>query len=602
MKFDKSTIVAVVCCLAFLFMWPSIVQKIWPTTAKPITAVQATAQNNPGQQATPIKGATASQPPANNTSTVKTSGNEVKAIAEKVAPVLTSVKELPAVTLQNEFIIAKISPNSGEISNLTLKKYKKSDKKTIIELLGNVQGGALGIYPINEAWTLTDVDLKKEEQGTPLETVTVKRIFTTAQGGHFAITQQWSITKDYTINNVLKVTNLGKIPLTLKNIAISAGGIEKITDLAGDTVFREDHEISYYSVTEGKLISEAADTGASFMDMITGGAKNKPKTGFNKTINEQAKWLGITNKYFTSLLVPAKPFDNGLILRSVVLKNSKGNDYIMAEAAGLLNFESVEPNESQILKFKYFFGPKNIVLLKEVDPDASKIMKLYMLGMRFLEPVSRIMLDVLLWLKNWCGSYGLSIILLTLIVKTLFWPITHRANVSMRKMQKIQPLIKELRKEYKDKPQQVNAEMMKLYKEHKVNPLGGCLPILLQMPIFFALYATLSGSIEPRHTAFLWMQDLSMPDTVAHIFGLPINPLMLMMTITMILQQKLTPSAADPAQQKMMMFMPLIMLVMLYSLPSGLTLYWTVSQFISVAQLIVNKQIEKRAELKVASA
>ena len=121
------------------------------------------------------------------------------------------------------------------------------------------------------------------------------------------------------------------------------------------------------------------------------------------------------------------------------------------------------------------------------------------------------------------------------------------------------------------------------------------------MPIFFALYAALSGAVEPRHTAFLWINDLTLPDTIAVIplgFAyMPINPLMLTMTGTMVLQQKLTPSAADPAQQKMMMFMPLIMLIMLYSLPSGLTLYWTVSQFISIMQLIVNKKLEQRAEM-----
>jgi YidC/Oxa1 family membrane protein insertase len=310
----------------------------------------------------------------------------------------------------------------------------------------------------------------------------------------------------------------------------------------------------------------------------------------------------VVNKYFTCILVPSAPFKSGVVLRSVVKESKDGKPYISAEAGGLVRVAAIPPGESETLGFKFFAGPKKITLLKELDPDASKIMKLYMLGMRFLEPLSRLMLNVLVWLTGWCGSYGLSIILLTLIVKTLFWPVTHRANVSMRKMQKLQPLMKEIRKKYKDNPQQMNLEMMKLYKEHNVSPLGGCLPILLQMPVFFALYATLSGSIEPRHTSFLWMHDLSMPDTVAHIFSVPVNPLMLMMTGTMILQQKLTPSSADPAQQKMMMFMRLIMLVMLYNLPSGLTLYWTVSQFISIAQLVVNKKLERRAELKEAGA
>jgi YidC/Oxa1 family membrane protein insertase len=602
MKFDRATIGAIVLCLAFLFVWPHIVQKIWPYTPKPQQKIQAKGTDQKLQEnsktaeiQTKKVDSAAKTPAATVTEKIKT---EVK----KILPLPDTVKKLQPVTLKNEFITAFINPNSGEISSIILNKHTLADKKNKIELMRDIQCGALSVIPIDKKWTLLDVSVKTENSGTPQETVIVKRDFKSEDDKHFTITQKWSIKENYTIKNSLKITNKSDKTLTLKNIAVSAGGIEKITELAGDKVFRENHEIDYYSMSENKLIPEAAATGGGFMAMFTGGGNNKKKTGFNKTVNEKAKWIGVTNKYFTSILVPEKPFNDGLILRSVILKNREKKDYVMAEAAGIINFDSIEPGESQVLQFTYFAGPKKINLLKEVDPDASKIMKLYMLGMRFLEPVSRLMLDVLMWLKNWCGSYGLSIILLTLIVKTLFWPITHRANVSMRKMQKIQPLIKELRKKYKDKPQQVNAEMMKLYKEHKVNPLGGCLPILLQMPIFFALYATLSGSIEPRHTAFLWMHDLSMPDTVAHIFGLPINPLMLMMTITMILQQKLTPSAADPAQQKMMMFMPLIMLVMLYNLPSGLTLYWTVSQFISIAQLLVNKQIEKRAELKEAGA
>jgi YidC/Oxa1 family membrane protein insertase len=610
MKFDRATIGALVLCLAFLLVWPHIVKKLWPNAQKPIQQIQITTEKKEAETVqkesktlqNSVQQSQNSETQTKSLNSGKTLVSKIKKEVKKLIPESTSVKKLPIVTLKNEFITVFITPNSGEISSIILNKHTLADKKNNIELMKDIQCGALSVTPVDTKWTLLNVNVKKENSGTPQETVIVKRDFRGTENELFSITQKWSIKENYSISYTLKITNKSDKTLTLKNIAVSAGGIEKITELAGDKVFRENHEIDYYSMSENKLVPESAATGGGFMAMFTGGSKNQPKTGFNKTVNEKAKWIGVTNKYFTSLLIPEQAFNDGLILRSVILKNKDKKDYVMAEAAGLLNFESIEPGESQIMKFTYFAGPKKIKLLNKLDPDASKIMKLYMLGMRFLEPVSRLMLNVLMWLKNWCGSYGLSIILLTLIVKTLFWPITHRANVSMRKMQKIQPLIKELRKKYKDKPQQVNTEMMKLYKEHKVNPLGGCLPILLQMPVFFALYATLSGSIEPRHTAFLWMHDLSMPDTVAHIFGLPINPLMLMMTITMILQQKLTPSAADPAQQKMMMFMPLIMLVMLYSLPSGLTLYWTVSQFISIAQLLVNKQIEKRAELKEAGA
>ncbi|MFZ4572679.1 MAG: membrane protein insertase YidC, partial [Bacteroidales bacterium] len=235
-------------------------------------------------------------------------------------------------------------------------------------------------------------------------------------------------------------------------------------------------------------------------------------------------------------------------------------------------------------------------LLKKFDPQASDTMYL---GWKWFEPISQGLLVALIWLKKFCGSYGLSIIVLTLIVKMLFWPVTDRANASMRKMQKIQPLVQEIRTKYKAEPQKMNTKIMQLYKEHKVNPMGGCLPILLQIPVFTALYFALNGAIELRQASFLWAVDLSRPDTIATIPGieLAINPLVLLMTITMVLQQYLTPSAADPIQQKMMMIMPLVMLVMLYSLPSGLTLYWTVSQIISIIQLLVNKRIDKNEPL-----
>jgi YidC/Oxa1 family membrane protein insertase len=135
----------------------------------------------------------------------------------------------------------------------------------------------------------------------------------------------------------------------------------------------------------------------------------------------------------------------------------------------------------------------------------------------------------------------------------------------------------------------LNTKMMELYRKEGVNPMGGCLPILLQIPVFFALYATLDGAVELRQVPFWWATDLAAPDTVARIFGLPINPLVLAMTLLMVVQQRLTPTAMDPMQQKMMMIMPIVMLFFLYNLPSGLTLYWTVSQIFSILQMLLQK-------------
>ncbi len=227
----------------------------------------------------------------------------------------------------------------------------------------------------------------------------------------------------------------------------------------------------------------------------------------------------------------------------------------------------------------------------------------------WFEFLARPMVLLLVYLKNHiCHSYGLAIILLTIIVRLIFWPITQKANNSMRKMQKLQPQMKEIREKYKDNPQEMNVRMMELYRKEKVSPLGGCLPILFQIPVFFALYSALDSAVELRQVGFLWCTDLAKPDLIGPQIDLPflgptgLHPLVIAMTILMVVQQRMTPSAADPMQQKMMMLMPVIMLFMLYNLPSGLTLYWTVSQVFSILQMKYGLIIAKREEEKASSA
>ena len=606
MKFDKETIIALVICTVLLFAWGPITNKIWPPpppkkkeTVEPVNAEQKsnekTTQESDTADVDKIEAADTDKPKKPK------SADKPQIISQ-----IPETKKLLPVFLENDFIKVTINPNAGNISSVLLKKYfttekvtfKKTDENT--SLLKNVKGGALGVTD-NETWILTDIQLKIDKDGTPEKSVHLVRQLKTENGLSFSITQQWQIKSNYTITYHLEIANLANTELTLEDLKLSIGGLPNIQQLANDKKpFKEDHEISYCDADTQKIHSKVAADSPGFLSMIFGGGKkDTPKKGFEEIENVKASWIGVTNKYFTCILVPEQPFVDGIVRRSTVHDKEKPEvgEFVIAETDALIDINKLPKGTELKLDFEYFTGPKKIPLLNELDPNASKIMKLYMLGMKFLEPISSLMLKALLWLQGLCGSYGLSIVLLTLIVKTLLWPVTHKANASMRKMQRINPLIQEVRKKHKDNPQKVNTEMMKLYKEHKVNPLGGCFPILLQMPIFFALYAALSGAVEPRHTAFLWINDLTLPDTVATIFSVPINPLMLMMTGTMVLQQKLTPSAADPAQQKMMMFMPLIMLVMLYSLPSGLTLYWTVSQFISIMQLIVNKKLEQRAEM-----
>jgi YidC/Oxa1 family membrane protein insertase len=193
----------------------------------------------------------------------------------------------------------------------------------------------------------------------------------------------------------------------------------------------------------------------------------------------------------------------------------------------------------------------------------------------------------MVWIHDhiWPYNYGVAIILLTFLIRIIFWPLNHKSMVSTRHMQEIQPLIAAVREKYKDSPQKQQQEMMALYKEHKINPMGGCLPMLIQIPVFFALFVVLRGAIELRFSSFLWIADLSTPENLfKDTLPFAINILPIFMGVTMWLQQRMTP-AGDPQQQRMMMMMPVLFTFMFYGFPSGLSLYWSVNQVMMIIQL-----------------
>ncbi|MBM4299309.1 MAG: membrane protein insertase YidC, partial [Deltaproteobacteria bacterium] len=198
-------------------------------------------------------------------------------------------------------------------------------------------------------------------------------------------------------------------------------------------------------------------------------------------------------------------------------------------------------------------------------------------------------LYVLHFFHRFTASYGLDIIILTVLIKLLLWPLTHKSMASMKSMAKLAPQMEKLKEKFGNDKEKLNREIMEMYKRNGVNPLGGCLPMVLQFPVFIGLYNALSTPIELRHAPFLWIKDLSRPDweslplTIAGWnFGIPV--LTILMGGTMFLQQWMTPSAGDPNQRRMMLFMPLLFTFMFVSFPAGLTVYWTVNNILSIVQ------------------
>lgn len=275
-------------------------------------------------------------------------------------------------------------------------------------------------------------------------------------------------------------------------------------------------------------------------------------------------WLGLQNKYFTSTLIPQNGIDTGRI--------SKNPDNKISIGLQLINKTDRSINGHILL----FAGPKDERHLNSYNIHLEKLIDFGWFGNKFSFLVNPIF-KALRFFYKYTHNYGVSIILVTIIVKLIFFPLSQKSYKSMKDMQKIQPYIKIIQERYKDDKAQLNQEMMRIYKEHKINPLGGCLPMVFQIPVFIALYNVLLVSIELRGAPFVfWIIDLSEKD--------PYYVTPIIMGITMLIQQKMTPSVGDPTQAKIMMFLPLVFTFMFLNFPVGLVIYWLVNNVLSISQ------------------
>jgi YidC/Oxa1 family membrane protein insertase len=249
-------------------------------------------------------------------------------------------------------------------------------------------------------------------------------------------------------------------------------------------------------------------------------------------------------------------------------------------------------------RYELFAGPKEYKTLDRLGTRFGNQLDLIMGFSGFFGFFSKALLLSMNGLHAIGFSYGLAIIGITFIIKLLFWPLTQISTRSMKRMQALQPKMKEIQTKYKDDPKKMNQKMMEFMKENKVNPAAGCLPILIQIPVFIGFYKMLLSAIELRGASFLWVSDLSQPDTLFVIpgIGFPFNPLPLIMGATQFWQMRLTPPSPgmDPVQQKMFQYMPIIFIFILYNFSSGLTLYWTVQNLLTIAQMKLTKAYEAK--------
>ncbi len=319
--------------------------------------------------------------------------------------------------------------------------------------------------------------------------------------------------------------------------------------------YRPDVRVDGYTF-HGVLIKEADNT----ITMIDDGDA-KGIESFRK-----AKIAAAVDRYYTTFF-----YDLQKGLNVVISKDKEENPIIFVE--GEKSFE-----------VKGYLGPKDYRVLKSINPELTDVIEY-----GFFTFIAKPMFKILLAIYEYIGNWGWAIVVLTIFIRILLFPLTWKGMVSMQKLKDLAPKIKEIQQKYKGDPQKMNAHMMQLYKKHGANPMGGCLPLLLQIPVFFAIYRVLLNAIELKGAPWiLWIKDLSVMDPY---FILPI-----LMGVTMYIHQKITPTTiTDPIQQKIFQYLPIVFTFFFVTFPAGLTLYWFVNNVLSIIQqLIVNKAFESR--------
>ena len=519
---SKRVILAVVLSLAILVGW----NYLFPPAPKPVPnpASPQTAQTQPAKES-------ASPAPK--------------------AEVLTAFAPTPGkkVTVDTPLYTAVFNASGAVLERFSLKHYRQTleENSPLVDLVGSASAKApLGLL-VNGAptwqgqWAVEggDLTLGKGETG---------RLVFTGRLGDTVIRRTLTFYGNgYLIGEKLSLSNTAGAPTT-DRLAMTLA-VDRLSDV-GDRY--NPTQAAFYDTSGLEIFSSEKKLADGMMD------------------EKVVRWGAIMSNYFLVGTIPSMEDLHGKA------KIENGIFRVAVEKGGL-----VIPAGGRLdLTIHYYFGPKSPKYLAAAPQDLSAA-----IDYGWFDFVAKPLLKLLHFFYEYVGNYGVAIILLTVLIKIIFWPLSHKSYKSMEQMKKLQPQLSKLREKYKGDRQKMNEEMMQLYKTYKVNPAGGCLPMLVQIPVFFGLYQALMHSIELRHAAFItylpfthmiWLADLSAKD--------PFYITPLIMGATMFVQQRMTPAPGDPTQAKIMLLMPVIFTFMFLNFPSGLVVYWLVNNVISIAQ------------------
>ncbi|MCX6112188.1 MAG: membrane protein insertase YidC [Proteobacteria bacterium] len=444
-----------------------------------------------------------------------------------------SIAKEDVYTIENDFIKVDISSIGGKIKQATFKKYKDSQKSAIKFFSSDVEAkGALQMADLDEG---------------PFKSLS--KTGTTVSLGYKGTTINYSLsnTDPYVLKSDIKTAGSDKLKFKI---------IAAATKDQNQYSFSDDPQArsrTYLIYSQDKV------------ERIPIKAKDEIKT---LTFENKVNWIGISDRYFLFSVLPKNDFFTDVIADKKDEDSMYSTEFALSPKEGVYNYS-------------IYIGPKDVSYLRKADPTLSEA-----IDYGWLAVISVPMLEIMKFFYKIIPNYGIAILLLTLLVRLIMYPLQHKSMKSMKKMQELQPHLKTLQEKYKNDKAKLNQEMMQFMKIHKVNPMSGCLPMLIQLPVFIALYKVLAGAVELYRSPFIfWITDLSMKDPY-YIFPI-------LMGIMMFIQQKITPNPTmDQTQAKMMLFMmPVIFTIFMLSLPSGLTLYILFSTVLGIAQqYVMNKK------------
>ncbi|NVM21884.1 MAG: membrane protein insertase YidC, partial [Desulfobacterales bacterium] len=482
----------------------------------------------------------------------------------KVPPVPTEKRQGRIISVSTRLYEAELTENGAGFRSFKLKKYREhlapdAPMKELIQLPGEHEYTPAVSFLGRGSGGLQDATFRATSESDVIDATEARKAlsFTLSSPDGVTIVKTYSFSPEsYEIGLQVKVGNLSSRPVD-ENLTVSLrNSLDGIKD--SRYVFTGPAALINGELKEIKV--KKIDKEGSHTGRIT--------------------WMACENQYFISAIIPEESREASMKLH-VAPNEVLETTYV--DPSG-----PVAPQTERDYQYGLYFGPKSLQTLSKAGSELGKVV-----DFGFFDIIAKPLLHTMNFIHRYIPNYGIAIIFITFLVKLLFWPLSNKSYQSMSQMKRLQPKMAEIRAKYKHDKKMMNQELMNLYKVYKVNPLGGCLPMVLQIPVFFAFYKMLYQAIELRHAPFfLWINDLSAPDRLFHFdlkipmmappYGIPV--MTLIMGASMFLQQKMSPPPGDPAQAKMMMFMPIFFTFIFINFPSGLVLYWLVNNVLSMIQ------------------